>query len=115
MSRPELPEVPTAADERTTLVAFLAFYRASLLDRAHGLDVEQLHTELAPSTLTIGRLIGHLAMVEEFWFRVRFAGEQPSAIWANLDYEDDRDAEMTLEECRQLMNLGYVEDCSHLN
>ena len=25
------------------------------------------------------------------------------------------DAEMTLEECRQLMNLGYVEDCSHLN
>ena len=25
------------------------------------------------------------------------------------------DVEMTLEECRQLMNLGYVEDCSHLN
>ena len=25
------------------------------------------------------------------------------------------DAEMSLEECRQLMNLGYVEDCSHLN
>ena len=25
------------------------------------------------------------------------------------------EAEMTLEECRQLMNLGYVEDCSHLN
>lgn len=25
------------------------------------------------------------------------------------------DAEMTLEQCRQLMNLGYVEDCSHLN
>ena len=25
------------------------------------------------------------------------------------------DVEMTLEECRQLMNLGYVEDCSHLH
>ena len=25
------------------------------------------------------------------------------------------DVEMNLEECRQLMNLGYVEDCSHLN
>ena len=25
------------------------------------------------------------------------------------------DVEMSLEECRQLMNLGYVEDCSHLN
>jgi arylsulfatase A-like enzyme len=25
------------------------------------------------------------------------------------------DVEMTLEECRQLMNLGYVENCSHLN
>jgi uncharacterized protein (TIRG00374 family) len=25
------------------------------------------------------------------------------------------EADMTLEECRQLKNLGYVEDCSHLN
>ena len=25
------------------------------------------------------------------------------------------DVNMTLEQCRQLMNLGYVQDCKHLN
>jgi arylsulfatase A-like enzyme/uncharacterized membrane protein YbhN (UPF0104 family) len=29
--------------------------------------------------------------------------------------EAGADVEMTLEECQQLMNLGYVEDCSHLH
>jgi len=30
MTRPEAPEIPFAADERTTLLAFLDFYRSAL-------------------------------------------------------------------------------------
>lgn len=70
----------------------------ALLDRAYGLDAQQMRTRLPPSTLSIARLLGHMAMVEEAWFRVRFAGLEFSEPWHGLDYDLDRDAEMTLAE-----------------
>lgn len=98
MTRPSPPDIPFAADERTMLLAFLDFYRAALKDRAWGLDDRQLQLNLPPSTLTIGRLISHMAWVEDLWFRVRFDGEEPAAAWAEIDWEADDDAEMTMAE-----------------
>lgn len=98
MTRPEAPDIPLAADERTMLLAFLDFYRAALKDRAWGLDQAQLQVPLAPSTLTLARIIGHMAWVEDFWFRVRFDGESPAAIWTTIDWDADGDGEMALAE-----------------
>ena len=98
MTRPEAPEIPFAADERTTLLAFLDFYRSALKDRAWGLDHDQLQRTLAPSTLTIARIIGHMAWVEDLWFRVRFDGEEPLALWQDVDRDADGDGEMTLAQ-----------------
>jgi len=98
MTRPEAPDIPLAADERTMLLAFLDFYRAALKDRAWGLNHEQLQRTLAPSTLTLARIIGHMAWVEDFWFRVRFDGADTSEIWVNIDWDADGDGEMTLAE-----------------
>lgn len=98
MARPEPPTIPLAADERTMLLAFLDFYRAALADRAWGLDHAQLQQTHPPTTLTLARLIGHMAMVEESWFRDRFDGQAPQAIWTDLDWDADPDAEMTLAE-----------------
>ncbi len=98
MTRPEAPDIPFAADERTMLLAFLDFYRAALKDRAWGLDHEQLQRTLAPSTLTLSRIIGHMAWVEDLWFSVRFSGEEPLALWAGIDWDADGDGEMTLAQ-----------------
>lgn len=96
--RPPLPEIPTDADERSTLMAFLTYYRADLLDRCWGLTDEQLRQPLAPSTLTLGRLIAHMALVEYEWFRVRFSGDDMPEPWRSLDFDADRDAEMTMAD-----------------
>lgn len=116
MNRPPAPRIPTHADERTTLVAFLDFYRASLLDRAWGLDHAQLQIALPPSSLTLSRLIGHMAKVESIWFQQRFAGEDPPPMWASLDWEADVDAEMTLAQSwtteELLANFGAAVDDS---
>ncbi len=98
MPRPAPPPIPLQADERTTLVAFLDFYRAALLDRAHGLSDDQLQVTLPPSTLTLSRLIGHMILVEQTWFVDRFAGEPMPAPWTDHDWSVDPDAEMDLAQ-----------------
>ncbi len=98
MTRPPLPPLPLQADERTTLVAFLDFYRAALLDRARGLSDEQLQMPLAPSTLTLSRLIGHMVLVEQSWFAESFDGDPMPEPWASMDWDANRDAEMDLAQ-----------------
>lgn len=98
MTRPPAPEIPLAADELTTLNAFLDYYRAALLDRAWGLDADQLNIRVPPSTLSLSRLIGHMVGVENCWFLERFDGEPEPSHTAAFDWEADPDAEMTRAE-----------------
>ena len=98
MTRLDSPDIPLAADEVTTLNAFLDFYRAELLDRVWGLDREQLNQTLAPSTLSLARLLGHMTGVELGWFMETFDGDAPPPHVEALDWEADPDAEMTRAE-----------------
>ena len=98
MTRPPPPPLPLRADERTTLTSFLDFCRAAVVDRAYGLSDAQLRTPHPPSSLSLARLLGHLALVEHHWFRHRFAGQPMPDPWHDLDFDADRDAEMTLAE-----------------
>ncbi|MEM8923244.1 MAG: DinB family protein [Actinomycetota bacterium] len=92
------PRLPHSGDEPTLLRAFLDVYRFELLNRAHGLDHTQLRQTLPPSTLSIGRLIGHMTFVEYIWFAVRLDGAPPPDHYDTLDWEADPDAEMTRAE-----------------
>jgi len=87
------------------LNAFLDYYRAALLDRAWGLSEEQLQIVLPPSTLTLSRLIGHMAGVETWWFADRFAGEDEDELSASFDWEADADAEMTYAQSLPIEDL----------
>jgi uncharacterized damage-inducible protein DinB len=80
---------PFAADEATTLVAFLDFQRATLRWKCAGLGAEQLATPLPPSTITLGGLLKHLAVVEAGWLNLTFAGGVARPGW--LDQVDDAD------------------------
>ncbi len=98
MPRPQPPTIPLEADETTTLVAFLDYYRTELLDRAWGLTAEQLRQTHPPSTLNMARLLGHLALVEYTWFAERLDDVELDEPWSSLDWDGDIDAEMTLAE-----------------
>lgn len=89
---PPLPELNKAADEMTTLVEMLNFYRVVLMHRGWTLTQEQLATRLSghPSDLTIGGLLVHMALVEDWWYTYRFAGLDEAEPWASAT-EDDPD------------------------
>ncbi len=95
MTTSELIEPPLAANERETLVSFLDYFRTVLIRKAEGLTAEQLAVTVAPSSLTLGGLVVHMALVESSWFNDGFAGNDPREPWASAPWDDDRDWELT--------------------
>jgi uncharacterized damage-inducible protein DinB len=68
MTAPERPEPPLTGDERTLLVGFLDWHRATLAWKCARLSTEQLAARPIPSTsLSLLGLVRHLADVERGW------------------------------------------------
>ncbi|NYG56823.1 DUF664 domain-containing protein [Nocardioides perillae] len=88
-------EAPLAGDELATLTGFLDHQRDTLRLKAAGLDHDQLHTALAPSSLTLGGLLHHLAFVEHWWTTHVLHGLPLAEPWASADWDADRDWELT--------------------
>ena len=86
--------IPRQGSEQETLVAFLDYYRELLTDKASGLSDEQLHTRLEPSSLTLGGIINHMAVVEDDWFGGDFLGQPLPEPWASAPWDEDRDWEL---------------------
>ncbi len=82
---------PYAADERTTLLAFLDSHRDLLRRKTEGLDAVQLTATLPPSDLTLGGMLSHLAYVEDWWFGVTLLGHDPQPPFADVDWDADGD------------------------
>ena len=93
MPTDQRPEPENTGPELQQLCAFLDFQRATVLWKAEGLDGEQLSHRHPPSTLTLGGILNHLALVEDHWFQVRFAGLPEREPWASVDWTADRDFE----------------------
>lgn len=94
------PEPPWAGGERETLIGFLEFQRATLAWKTQGLDGDVLDGDgltstLAPSTMTLGGILKHLAWVEDFWFSRRLLGREAAAIWQGVDWTAEPDWEWT--------------------
>ena len=94
MLRAPLPDPPTPADEKTTLSAFLDWYRDNLVRKVEGLDREAVTRHLVPSLTTLLGIVKHMAYVERGWFQSTFLGVdvyRPGS-------QGDRDAEFRIEE-----------------
>ena len=91
MTPDERAKLPLAADERTTLMAFLNRHRDTLRMKASGLDAEQLDTALPPASMTLGGMLKHLAYVEDWWFVQNFAGRPAAPPFDDVDWEADED------------------------
>ena len=90
---PTIPTIPKSGTELETLVAFLDYQRAVIIDKCSGLTASQLATRLEPSSLTLPGLAYHLALVEDDWFQSDFAGDALGEPWASVDWESDPDWE----------------------
>jgi uncharacterized damage-inducible protein DinB len=75
--------------ERDMLGQYLDYQRATMLAKADGLTREQLARPHPPSSLTLAGLLYHLALVEETWMEVRFAGQPEREPWAGIDWDAD--------------------------
>jgi len=81
--------------ELEALEQFLDFYRTVLARKAEGLTSEQLEFRAAESSLTLGGLVKHMALVEDHWFTNLFADHPMPNPWASASWDDDPDWEMT--------------------
>ena len=84
---------PNTGPEISQLPAYLDQQREAMLRKTEGLTREQLAQTLPPSSLTLGGLLNHLALVEDSWFRKRFAGLPADEAWAGVDWDADPDWE----------------------
>jgi uncharacterized damage-inducible protein DinB len=80
---------PETADELTTLLGFLDFQRATFAWKTASLDAEGFDVTIAASSMTLGGLMKHLALVEDYWFTQWLMGSTPSSPWDLVDWEKD--------------------------
>jgi hypothetical protein len=80
-------------DERATLSQYLDFQRETVLLKTDGLNEAGLRATLAPSVLTLGGILYHLALVEESWLEVRWLGAARREPWTGVDWGADPDWE----------------------
>ena len=85
------PEPPVAADEVATLLGFLDFQRATFAWKCQGLDADGLGMTVAASTMTLGGMLKHLALVERSWCSRRLHGRPIGAPWNEVDWSADPD------------------------
>jgi uncharacterized damage-inducible protein DinB len=106
-------EAAAVADERTTLEAFLDYYRAAMVAKVRGLSQEDASRRLVPSATTLAGLIKHLIRVEVSWFQHRLAQipseELPALRW--IDDELDGDFKVASNETMESLIADYEAQC----
>ena len=91
MTEDSRTDPPLADDEAATLLGFLDFHRDTLRWKTAGLDAAQLDQPLAPSDMTLGGLLKHLACVEDYWFGEILHGREASPPFDSAPWDEDAD------------------------
>ena len=87
------PEPPLAADETATLLGFLDYQRATFEWKCRGLDAAGLQTTIGVSSMTLGGMLKHMALVEDNWFSRSLHGHDRRPPWDTVDWKADPDWE----------------------
>lgn len=88
-----LREPPVAGSETDTLLGALERQRGYIAWKCGNLDAAGLRATLPPSTMTLGGLIKHLALVEDEYFTRRVGGGELGPPWDAADWDADPDWE----------------------
>ena len=87
--RPIGQEPPLAGTEVEALIGSLDRMRGYLLWKCGGLDADGIRATLGSSTVTLGGLLKHLAVVEAITFSFKLHGRAPFAPFESADWDDE--------------------------
>jgi uncharacterized damage-inducible protein DinB len=104
----------STSDERTSLLEYLNYQRATVLLKTEGLSKEQLNRTHPPSTLTLAGLLKHLWLVEDSWIKERFLGLPEAEPWASapFDVDWDWDFHSAPDDEPDALRLSYERACA---
>jgi len=88
-----LREPPVAGNEADTLIGSLERQRRILEWKCGGLDTVGLRATVGASSMTLGGLLKHLALVEDEYFTRRLLGGDFGPPWDTVDWDADPDWE----------------------
>jgi hypothetical protein len=88
-------EPPLAGAEEQQLTGALERLRTTFRFKADGLDPAGLTKKIGASSLTLGGLLKHLAINEDYMFTVKYAGESLGDPWPEVDWDANPDWEFT--------------------
>ena len=91
--REKRPGPPVAGDETATLLGALDRQRSYLAWKCGGLDSAGLTAKVAASSITLGGLLKHLALVEDDYFSRQLGGQEYGPPWDTVDWDADPDWE----------------------
>lgn len=107
-------EVPNAADERTMLISWLDWHRATVFVKTKGLTEDLAHRPLLASSpmMTVAGLVNHLYWVERVWIERVLLGGPDEEPWTEADPDKDFRA-----DGRPLPDLlaAYASQCARNN
>jgi hypothetical protein len=86
-------EPPTAGDETSPMLGSLERQRAIVAWKCGGLDAAGLRATAAASSITLGGLLKHLALVEDDYLSRRLLGRELGPPWDTVDWDADPDWE----------------------
>jgi uncharacterized damage-inducible protein DinB len=88
-----LREPPVAGTEADTLIGSLERQRRIFAWKCGGLGAAGLRATAAASSVTLGGLLKHLALVEDEYFSRRLRGQEFGPPWDTVDWDADPDWE----------------------
>lgn len=105
-------DTPSTFDERTTLVTFLDYVRATVHTKCEGLSDEDARKAPLPGSplMTVAGLVSHVHWVEYYWIEVMFLGGENNH--PATDEDPDREFRLALDvPLTQLLDT-YEKQCA---
>jgi uncharacterized damage-inducible protein DinB len=87
------PAPVAGTTEAESLHSVLERNRRTFAWKTSGLDEKGLRATTAASSMTLGGLVKHLALVEADWLAVKLAGREYGSPWDMVDFDADPDWE----------------------
>ena len=101
---------PPSGSEVVTLLGSLERQRRTLAWKCGDLGADGMRATVGASSMTLGGLLKHLALIEDYTFATKFLGRGPGQPWESVDWEADEDwdwhsaADDTPEQLRALLD-----------
>ena len=86
---PTLLWPPVAGTEVDTLIGSLERQRRTFRWKCGDLDEAGLRAKTAASSMTLGGLLKHLALIESIYFSLKLHGRDPGAPWNAVDWDSE--------------------------